>query len=849
MTAHDRAASGGPLRSANGRRLLGCLAWRAAWPALVLLLVVSGPNAEAGAAHPSDGPEVRHVCAVAPDILSITLQAGTYVPDSMTPYAPQPGDEVVEEPGKEKQYAIRDGKVVEFADKYLYRTVDGKRSKVALVTPDGKCLFKGGAMAGKILDEKAVDTPAAYAIESAADPAYAKPVTPTEVFRKSKPDASNLYPFPFCHTISLKLPTPLKEGASYAIRFLGVNTSKETATYVHKPREVRSDAVHAIQTGYRPDDPQKCAYLSLWLGARAGGNAQDGGYEYKCDAFEVIDAAGKTVFTGQPKLTKALGAKEWLCVHEQKDYLLTAAYRLDFSSVNKPGEYRVFVPGIGTSYPFRIAADTWEKPFKTAMHGILTQRQGIELGPPFSDFKRGRPFHPDDGVEFYQLTITYHEGQEAGEGGQPGRGGNMIALAKAGKLERVTGVWGGYQDAGDWDTLGHHLSGTWDLLELYELNPGYFAQVKLALPPEEQNNALPDLLDEALWQMPCFRRLQLPDGGVRGGYGDGWGCRNGETSPMVKAAGVYAPDPDTTYVYAGCAAKSARILDAFDKKLAAEYLESAKRAWTWAEAKAKNLRNSRATAAVELYAATREPAFHEAFKKSTELAQEPAPRYLDQSGADFTYARLPDDLADPVLKKRAVALFTAYADYAIDFSHKNGFEIINGNRTDLPLANSCSYFSTPGVTRGYNLVRAYVLTQKPAYLAAAVQATNYCLGANPDNLSYCLGLGCKTVGHVLKVDAKATGQLPGQPIGYIPFGQGDEGGKMARGCNGWFEKWFLNAQPPRMYPHFYTWPTQECFVDGYTYAMMSECCFNVTIVSAAYTWGFLASRPAGADSR
>ena len=34
------------------------------------------------------------------------------------------------------------------------------------------------------------------------------------------------------------------------------------------------------------------------------------------------------------------------------------------------------------------------------------------------------------------------------------RGEHLIELAKAGPLQRVTGIWGGYQDAGDWDTLG-----------------------------------------------------------------------------------------------------------------------------------------------------------------------------------------------------------------------------------------------------------------------------------------------------------------------------------------------------------------------------------------------------------
>jgi hypothetical protein len=123
-----------------------------------------------------------------------------------------------------------------------------------------------------------------------------------------------------------------------------------------------------------------------------------------------------------------------------------------------PGEYRVFVPGLGVSGPFRIAADVWDAPFKAALQGLLTQRHGIELRPPACAYRRPRTFHPDDGVEFYQLDIPYQAGQEGT------RGERLLELAKAGPLQRVDGVWGGYQDAGDWDTLGHHLGANPDNL-------------------------------------------------------------------------------------------------------------------------------------------------------------------------------------------------------------------------------------------------------------------------------------------------------------------------------------------------------------------------------------------------
>ncbi len=804
-----------------------------------------------GAPHPADGPEVRHVCAVAPDVLAVTVQAGQHVNNRLVPYVAEPGDEIAEEAKDKPRYEVKDGKVVAYAQKALFRKVDNSRARIGMLSPDGKSVFIESRSKGQLLDESVVDVPAAYAIRSADDPAYAAPAAPVAVFRKGKPDGYS-QPLPFLYTISLRLPSPLQAGATYTIRFVGVNTSRETAAYVHKPRETQSLAVHAIQTGYRPDDPWKRAYFSFWMGVDKDG--KHGSSAHRPDAYELVDASGKTVFTGKAELAKADGAEEQICLHEKTDYTKSAVYRLDFSAFHAPGAYRVLVPGIGTSGPFRIAPDAWQAPFKAAMQGILSQRQGIDLGPPACAFTRKRTFHPDDGVQFFQLDIPCQAGQEGV------RGKHMLELANAGPLKPVTGVWGGYQDAGDWDTVGHHLSATLDLLGLHDLNPSAFARMKLSLPAEEMKNGLPDLLDEALWQMPLWRRLQLPDGGVRGGYGDGWGCYPGETSSMLAYAGVYAVDHETTMHYAAAAARAARVLAAFDQKLSAEYLESARRAWAWAEAHAKaddetyrkvlgfhkdlpkQLRNKRALAAVELLAATREPAYDEAFRQSSELPG-PASLYLEQPEADFAYARLPDALGDPELKKRAVERIAAYADHAIAFSRKNAYDILAGHRTDMPMIFVSRFFSTPGAG-GLNLIYAYELTKKPAYLAAAVQGANYSLGANPDNLSYCSGVGYRAERFPFFVDAQVTGQYPDVPVGHIPYGQGNEGNAMSRGANAWVQQWLLNFGPTKkMVPNWYDWPANEQFIDFGRYPLHNENCFNQTTVPAACTWFYLATRP------
>jgi endoglucanase len=805
-----------------------------------------------GAPHAADGPQVKLVCATGSDVLSIVVQAGKHVNNALQPYEAQPGDEIAEEARNSPRHAVQDGRVVDYFQKGLFRKINNERTKLGLLSPDGKWVFIERATKGQVLDETVVDLPAAYAIRSPDDPAYAAAAAPRAVFRKGKPNGFSR-PLPFLYTISLKLPSPLQEGARYTIRFVGVNTSQESVAYVHEPRRTRSIAVHAIQTGYRPDDPYKRAYFSFWMGVDRAG--KHGSCTHEPRAFELLDAGGKTVFSGKAELAKAGGTEEQICIHEKQDYTKAAVYRLDFSRFSTAGEYRVLVPGIGLGGPFRIAADVWEAPFKTAMQGILAQRQGIDLGPASGcAFTRKRTFHPDDGVQFYQMDIPVQAGQEGT------RGKNLIELAKAGRLKPVTGVWGGYQDAGDWDSLGGHLSATYDLLGLYDLNRTAFRRMKLSLPAEEMHNNLPDILDEALWQMSLWQRLQLPDGGVRGGYGVGWDCYPGETSSMQKYAGVYAVDHETTMHYAAAAARAARVLAACDQKLSAGYLESARRAWTWAETHAKpddptyqkvlgfdkelpkNLRNKRAMAAVELLAATLEPAYDRAFKESSELAGKPA-LYLDQLEADFAYARLPDGLGDPELKKKAVARITQYAGHAIEFSRKNAYDVIAGARTDYPLIFACRYFSTPA-QGGFALIYAYELTRNPAYLAAAVQGANYSLGANPDNLSYCCGVGSGAEHFPFIVDVQVSGQYPDVPVGHIPYGQGNEGNSMSRGSSGWVQQWLLNFEPAKkMIPNWYDWPVNEQYIDFGIYPLHNETCFNVTTVPAACYWFYLAARP------
>jgi endoglucanase len=818
--------------------------------ALALVVVVVGlwvvnPASSADGTHPTDGAQVVHVGAVAPDILAIEIQSGEYKPGAMVPYTAQPDDKLT---GGSKEWVVRDGKLVqETVGQVVSRKDDkGKDARLGVLSFDGKWILQSDSVAGTALATTGIEAPAAYEIQSTDDPALAKAVAPAAVYRKSKPNCplNGNGAIAVLHEVYLKLPSPLKEGVSYTVNLKGLNTRQETVTYKHDTRTARSGAVHVTQVGYRPDDPFKRGYLSMWMGT--GGPCQ---YASPGD-FDLVDAqSGKTVFTGKCELGRTNDVVGW----QKANYAFTPVYWLDFSAFRTPGTYAVRVPGIGVSYPFAIAAAAWEVAFKIGMRGVLSQRTGIALGPPFLDFKRPRPCHPDDGAKFYQIDIGIAAGQEGA------RGDAIVRLWKAnGKLDEVKGMWGGYQDAGDWDTYTTTLATSAELTEAFEITGAYGKAVKLSLPEEEAANKIPDLLDEALWGLAAYKRLQLPSGAVRDGFGDGWGCRAcdvswNDSNPVC----VYTASPDTTWSYAATAARMARLLAPCDAAQAREYGQSAVSAWKWAESQgaaaatapaAADRKNpgwlykhaAEAAAAVALYQFTREPAYHERFKQICEIQQDIGTTYaggamepMHQADATFAYALLGDDLADPVLKEHARNRHVLAGNVAVYFMQHNAFNLAT-SYPGMPMREFCAFFTNPGM--GPHVVRAHAVTKDPRYLQAVVASTGFGLGANGENLSFTTGLGANPIRFPLKLDSMRTGQPA--PVGITVYGPSDQSVKSQ--FSDWVHTWIMS--PGRMVPGSRTWPPPECYADVFTWPGGNEYCVNSPLTSAVYVWAYLAAR-------
>ena len=791
-----------------------------------------------GAAHPEDGPEVQYVAPVAPDILALTLQERWTTPGGQMPYEPRDGDEIRTDENSHQRLSWDNGEPALVGTRTVWRDAndDGRAEKLGTLVDGGTTVRFDAQVHGTQITQETLTEPRAYRLRAGE----AEPQNPEAVYLKSKPlERADNGQCPVRHIVYLKLAQPLQPGAEYAVSLWGVNARQPLVTYTHQPRRARSEAVHASHIGYRPDDPFKRAYLSTWLGT-------GGRLSYGVNQFELLDdETGESVYTGAVEL--GMSADDVEMLQPEANHTRTDVYYLDFHEFATPGTYRAFVPGVGVSYPFPIGDAGWTEAFRTSMHGLLCHRSGIDLGPPFTDYVRPRPFHSEDGVKLLRLDITMLDGEsDAVERALKRVLGPDL---QAPLPEHHPGAWGGYMDAGDWDRRSPHLRVSYLQLELLDMFPEYFSGVKLALPPEEAANSLPDLLDEALWNIDLYRRLQESDGGVGGGVESTAHPAPGETSwQESQLVGVYAPDPVSSYLYAAVAAKTSSILAQLDQNLAATYRTTALAAWRWAETNgervieevrersgrvqgsaADSVAPERALAAVELYRLTEDAEYHAAFEESSALVRGGDPG--SQLDSVFTYANLPDGLADAELKQKALDWLIAQGEEALRISRGNSFNIAPRVQ-QLPMIGFVGYFTTPETAIGPLLTRLHYLTGDEKWLAGALAATQYTAGANPVNATMTTGLGHDYPRAPLHVDSLNQGIEA--PRGITIYGPNDP-----TTAPDWVKTWITG---PSIVPANDEWPAAEYHVDVSAWPEMSEYTIHQSIGPTGYHWGYLAAR-------
>jgi endoglucanase len=465
--------------------------------------------------------------------------------------------------------------------------------------------------------------------------------------------------------------------------------------------------------------------------------------------WRVRDRGGRVVATGRlPALTADADADAG------EDVALVR-----IKAALPPGTYRLEV-GTLAARPFTVIERPNRALFRDAMSFFYQQRAGAPILARWvqrPDLARAAGHAPE--------VVGCFAGQDERGVRWPGCAGR-------------TDVTGGWYDAGD---RGKYVVNAgisvWTLLTTFERAARHGAQAivadgALALP--DAGNGVPDLLDEARYEIEWMLRMQLPagtsaavveNGAVRRIDGGGlvfqkvadtaWAPVPIRPADDHRERALYPPTTAATLNLAAVAAQCARVWRTIDPAFAARCLAASTRAFAAASAHPALLADNRFTgsggygdtklddeffwAAAELATTTGDPAYVEAVRRSR-FAQEgatAAPGWADVAMAGtITLATVPGAVPRAVADAQRRAIVVVADRYLLD-DRRQGYGFPGGlGRTGWGSNGDL-------LDRAVVLGTAADLTGDARYRDAVVDALDYVLGRNPLDRSYVSGYGAR----------------------------------------------------------------------------------------------------------
>ena len=445
------------------------------------------------------------------------------------------------------------------------------------------------------------------------------------------------------------------------------------------------------------------------------------------DAFEVVSADGKRVLLR--------GALDRPTAWAPAGDTVRVA---DFSALTQPGSYRIRVPGQALSDAFVVDAGAYREVGKAALKAFYMNRSGTALAAPHAGAYARPAGHLDD-------RVLVHA--SAASSARPA--GTVIAAPK------------GWYDAGDYNKyIASSAISTYTLLAAYEHFPGVFRGLELGIP--ESGDAVPDILDEAMWNLEWMLAMQDPeDGGVYHKLSNlRFDAMVQPHQAMREPRYVVAKSTSAALGFAATMATASRVLAGYDKRwpgLSARMLAAAERAWAWAQAHPavlfKNppdvltgeygdarLEDEFAWAAAELYISTGKDGYYVAMAPETVSATVPAwddVRGLAWMSLAHHRARL-GPLADRALIASRIDGLAA----RLAAEWRSG-----GYRVGMKGADFVWGSNAVMLNNAMMLVQAYRLSGKRDYLDAAQSGLDYVLGRNALGLSFVTGFGARSPLH------------------------------------------------------------------------------------------------------
>ncbi|ATG58409.1 MULTISPECIES: glycoside hydrolase family 9 protein [Pseudoalteromonas] len=460
--------------------------------------------------------------------------------------------------------------------------------------------------------------------------------------------------------------------------------------------------------------------------------------------FDVINAkTNKVVYTAQLS-----AAKIWTLSGNDGHKLA------DFSEVVTSGHYFLRVKGVADSSLFRISDDVYDSLSKAALRYYYLNRSSTPIEEKFAGIYARPMGHKDD-------IIGYHPSAE------PRYKGKRIDSQK------------GWYDAGDYGkyVVNSGIS-TYTLLAAFEHSPDVYKKQTLNIPESEDN--VPDIINEALWNLEWLITMQSDDGGVYHKLTTREWPGNEMPHEDQRLRLIIGKSTAASLNFAATLSMASRVIEPYYPNKSKQYSNAAIKAWRWAllnqtqyyeqpsdiksgEYGDHYLKDEFAWAAAELFITTKNKNFYTIYKEINIDYVAPAWRnvsYLSLSSLLFKAKDLLSKQEYEALKIKQNDLADIYLN-----QHKSSPYNVAMQKSDFVWGSNSA-----ALNKAMVLLQAAQINKNNDYKNAAHGLVDYVLGRNPTGYSFVTGFGTKTplyphhrISHSDNVVAPVPGMLVGGP--------------------------------------------------------------------------------------
>ena len=411
----------------------------------------------------------------------------------------------------------------------------------------------------------------------------------------------------------------------------------------------------------------------------------------------------------------------------------------DFSELDLPGEYVLSIDDIGESVPFTIKDDVFMPLSRALVKGFYYNRASTVLLEEHAGKWARALGHPDTAVVVHPSGASVRR-----------PAGTIISTPY------------GWYDAGDYNkyVVNSGIS-TFTLLSAYETYPEYYDTLTWNIP--ESDNDIPDILDEAFWNIKWMMTMQDPEDG---------GVYNKTTTASFEHQVMPEDAVMTRYVitkttaaaldFAAIMAMTARIYKPYMPEIADSALQMSKKALTWAKAHPNipfskpgasgeypsistgsygddNFEDEFAWCAAELYVTTKDDQYYADIELNSESYTVPNSGSVRTLGliSLLTHQKNLTSIADTSLaKQKLIGLISPTKNLTIT--------------TPYRIPGDAFGWGGNGIYANYGmlLLQAFRISNDAGYFNAAVSTFDYLLGKNATTYCFVTGEGTRSPIHI-----------------------------------------------------------------------------------------------------